>query len=120
MKARIHPLRKPVRAEGLRVPGDLEVIGFDDVPLAALVQPSLSTVHQPVIEKGKVAARRLAVDDIAAVCALYPPDSSPESSLDAPDASGSRPMPEVVWLHTSRVHNCNSYYVLSTYYVHIL
>ncbi len=33
-------------------------------------------------EKGKVAARRLATDDIAAVCALYPPDAPIESSTD--------------------------------------
>lgn len=44
---------------GLRVPRDLEVIGFDDVPLAELTQPALSTVHQPIVEKGEVAARLL-------------------------------------------------------------
>lgn len=44
---------------GLHVPGDLEVLGFDDVPLAALVQPALSTVHQPIREKGEMAARML-------------------------------------------------------------
>jgi DNA-binding LacI/PurR family transcriptional regulator len=52
---------KEALALGLRVPQELEVIGFDDVPLAALVQPALSTVHQPVIEKGKVAAQLLVV-----------------------------------------------------------
>lgn len=44
---------------GLDVPSDLEVIGFDDVPLAALVRPALSTVHQPIVEKGEIAARLL-------------------------------------------------------------
>jgi len=44
---------------GLRVPGDLEVIGFDDIPLAAASDPALSTVHQPITEKGRVATRLL-------------------------------------------------------------
>lgn len=43
----------------LDVPRDLEVIGFDDIPLAAASQPALSTVHQPIPEKGRVATRLL-------------------------------------------------------------
>ncbi|MCW5853194.1 MAG: LacI family DNA-binding transcriptional regulator [Anaerolineae bacterium] len=44
---------------GLRVPDDLEVIGFDDIPAANLITPSLSTVHQPIFEKGRTAAELL-------------------------------------------------------------
>lgn len=44
---------------GLNVPQDLEVIGFDDVPLAALANPPLSTVRQPVYRKGKIATELL-------------------------------------------------------------
>src|SRR5438552_2876920 len=44
---------------GLRVPADLEVIGFDDIPLAAASDPALTTVHQPIAEKGRVATRLL-------------------------------------------------------------
>lgn len=44
---------------GLDVPGDLEVIGFDDIALSRLVYPSLSTVQQPIIEKGRLAAEQL-------------------------------------------------------------
>jgi alanine racemase len=44
---------------GVRVPEDLEVVGFDDVPEAALSRPALSTVRQPIREKGRIAARLL-------------------------------------------------------------
>ena len=44
---------------GIRVPEDIEIIGFDDIPLAALSRPALSTVHQPIILKGQCAAELL-------------------------------------------------------------
>lgn len=47
------------RTLGLRVPDDLSVVGFDDLPLSALTSPPLTTVHQPVREKGAEAARLL-------------------------------------------------------------
>lgn len=47
------------RERGLRIPDDLSVVGFDDVDLAAHVDPPLTTVHQPIREKGAVAARLL-------------------------------------------------------------
>lgn len=54
---------------GLRVPQDMEVIGFDDIPLAGLVSPALSTVRQPILEKGQRAAELL----IEALEELHPP-----------------------------------------------
>lgn len=42
---------------GLTVPGDLSVVGFDDTPFAAHTRPRLTTVHQDVLEKGRLAAR---------------------------------------------------------------
>ena len=41
---------------GLRVPQDLSIVGFDDVPMAEWIQPQLTTVHQPHVEKGWRAA----------------------------------------------------------------
>jgi len=40
------------RQGGLHIPGDLAVIGFDDVPVAQLVDPPLTTVAQPIEEMG--------------------------------------------------------------------
>jgi DNA-binding LacI/PurR family transcriptional regulator len=44
---------------GLDVPGDLSVIGFDDIPVASQVTPALTTVRQPLVEKGVLAAELL-------------------------------------------------------------
>ncbi|MGO9179633.1 MAG: LacI family DNA-binding transcriptional regulator [Candidatus Limnocylindrales bacterium] len=43
----------------LRVPRDLSVVGFDDLPIARFSDPPLTTVHQPVRRKGEEAARLL-------------------------------------------------------------
>jgi DNA-binding LacI/PurR family transcriptional regulator len=44
---------------GRHVPGDLSIIGFDDVPRAASSMPPLTTVRQPIVDKGRVAAQLL-------------------------------------------------------------
>lgn len=48
-----------LRNAGLRVPDDVAVIGFDDVPMAAYTEPTLTTVRQPMRAMGETAARRL-------------------------------------------------------------
>ena len=44
---------------GRSAPRDCSIIGFDDVPLAALTTPGISTIRQPMEEMGSVATRRL-------------------------------------------------------------
>jgi DNA-binding LacI/PurR family transcriptional regulator len=45
--------------QGLRVPQDISVMGFDDIPGAAFHTPSLTTVRQPLNRMGEVAAQSL-------------------------------------------------------------
>jgi len=47
------------RRRGLRIPEDLAVVGYNDIPLAGRLIPGLSTVHVPIHEFGTVAARML-------------------------------------------------------------
>lgn len=47
------------RQQGLRIPNDLSVIGFDDLPEARWASPPLTTVRQPLSEMGTLAARTL-------------------------------------------------------------
>jgi LacI family xylobiose transport system transcriptional regulator len=50
-------LYEAAREVGLRVPEELSVVGFDDLPLARWVGPPLTTVRQPLTEMAEVAAR---------------------------------------------------------------
>jgi LacI family transcriptional regulator len=48
-----------IRARGLRIPQDVSVIGFDDIPQAAQLHPGLTTVRQPLVEMGRRATEML-------------------------------------------------------------
>jgi LacI family transcriptional regulator len=44
---------------GLRVPDDISLVGFDDMPFAGLLAPPLTTIRQPVQELGRKAFQAL-------------------------------------------------------------
>ena len=50
-------LMAAAQATGFNVPDDLSIVGYDDLPMAAWTHPALTTVRQPVVEKGRLAAR---------------------------------------------------------------
>jgi DNA-binding LacI/PurR family transcriptional regulator len=50
------------RTRGIDVPGQLSVAGFDDIDEAARSQPGLTTIRQPLLEKGRAAARQYFAD----------------------------------------------------------
>lgn len=50
---------KAARDRGLDVPGDLSIVGFDDLPMASRVWPNLTTVRLPIRDMGRMAAEKL-------------------------------------------------------------
>ncbi|SEC45448.1 transcriptional regulator, LacI family [Streptomyces sp. 2131.1] len=50
---------RALRAAGKSVPGDIAVVGFDDIPMSEHTEPPLTTVRQPTRQMGETAARML-------------------------------------------------------------
>jgi DNA-binding LacI/PurR family transcriptional regulator len=65
---------RAAREAGLRIPADLSVVGFDDLPVTTLVDPPLTTVHQPLVEMA-AAATELAL-------ALGRGEKTPQTGLE--------------------------------------
>ena len=76
-----------VRA-GVRVPDDISVIGYDDMPYAAIFNPGLSSVRLPRREWGRLACRKLVAlldgEDGAEDPVVIAPDLIPRASTAAP------------------------------------
>ncbi|MCX8083255.1 MAG: substrate-binding domain-containing protein, partial [bacterium] len=48
-----------IEENGLKVPDNIAICGFDDIYLSSLVKPSLTTVHQPIEKIAEIACDRL-------------------------------------------------------------
>jgi DNA-binding LacI/PurR family transcriptional regulator len=67
------------REAGLRIPEDISVVGFDDIPGAAFTFPGLTTVRQPLQRMGQIAAQCV-IDQIEGL-APYVPEIAIEPEL---------------------------------------
>lgn len=52
-------IQTKLQKRGFRIPEDFSILGFDDLPIASIVSPALSTVAQPFVEMGREAMRML-------------------------------------------------------------
>ncbi len=48
-----------LKIEGIRVPEDIAVVGFNNVHISRVIEPSLTTIHYPGMEMGEIAASTL-------------------------------------------------------------
>jgi DNA-binding LacI/PurR family transcriptional regulator len=81
-------------SRGVKVPEQLSVTGFDDTPLAAYLQPALTTVRTDVVGWGRAAATRLlaVIDDKAGSPIDLPePEFVVRASTAPPSRPGSHP-----------------------------
>ncbi len=82
---------RALQERGLRVPQDVSVLGFDDIPGAAFHTPSLTTVRQPLNRMGEVAAQSLlerieGKKDYPSEIAIEPELVVRESTANAPSS----------------------------------
>lgn len=52
-------LYRGLREADLKIPGDISIVGYDDIDLGEYIYPKLTTVHQPAFEMGTNAARMI-------------------------------------------------------------
>ncbi len=62
---------------GIRIPGDMSLVGFDDLPMSAYSLPPLTTVHQPAYELGNMAAKAM----LALLKGIKPSDVTPTPAI---------------------------------------
>ncbi len=81
---------RALRDAGLSVPGDVSVVGFDDILSAAYSTPSLTTVRQPLFDMGKRGAEIL-LDRIANHDKEYPAEIVMEPEFVVRESTGPAP-----------------------------
>ena len=48
---------KAIKAHGLRIPQDIAVVGFDNLSISSMIEPSLTTMRPPALQMGRMAAK---------------------------------------------------------------
>jgi LacI family transcriptional regulator len=79
-----------LREAGLRIPEDVSVVGFDDVPVAEFAEPALTTVRQPLQRMGQIAAKTV-IERIENK-AEYIPEIAVEPELVVRGSTGPAPL----------------------------
>src|SRR5229473_2754657 len=79
-----------IKEAGLRVPEDISVVGFDDIPGAAYANPGLTTVRQPLIRMGQIAAQT--VVDLIEGRGEYVPEIAIEPEFVIRQSTGPAPV----------------------------
>ncbi len=80
---------RAMQEEGLRVPQDISVVGFDDIQWAAFNTPSLTTVRQPLGKMGEIAAET--VISMIEQTGDHPSEIAIEPTLVVRESTGSAP-----------------------------
>ncbi len=94
------------REAGLRVPEDISIVGFDDIAGAAYANPGLTTVRQPLVKMGQIAAQT--VVDLIEGRGEYVPEMAIEPEFVIRQSTGPAPIRRA-GSGTSRQarHSCN-------------
>jgi len=90
------------REAGLRVPEDISIVGFDDIPGAAFANPGLTTVRQPLVKMGQIAAQT--VVDLIEGRGEYVPEIAIEPEFVIRQSTGPAPVRELPRLPTGTSH----------------
>lgn len=79
---------RALRAAGRSVPGDVSLVGYNDMPLVEMIEPPLTTVRVPQYEMGREAAKlllaQLAGEDVSGACVELPTHLVVRESTAAP------------------------------------
>ncbi len=78
------------REAGLRIPEDVSIVGFDDIPGAAYANPGLTTVRQPLVKMGQIAAQT--VVDLIEGRGEYVPEIAIEPEFVIRESTGPAPV----------------------------
>jgi DNA-binding LacI/PurR family transcriptional regulator len=83
---------KAIRERGLSIPRDISVVGFDDIDMASLCIPALTTVRQPKYEMGEYSAKKLLkrIESVFAVKTAEPKKTGKKRLLDKKGAPGEK------------------------------